>query len=90
MNESIKDIKTYIEKCPPDIRMHLYVIYECIKLSAPQEEEVIKYDMPTFFFYENLFHFVACKSHIGFYPTPSTIIFFKEEVVQINLEFNGR
>ena len=36
--------------------------------------------MPTFYLHGNLVHFAAFKSHIGFYPDPSGIEAFKEEL----------
>ena len=36
--------------------------------------------MPTFTLSGNLVHFAAFKSHIGFYPAPSGIEKFKEEL----------
>ena len=42
--------------------------------------ETISYQMPTFYLKGNLVHFAAQKHHIGFYPTPSAIEAFKEEL----------
>lgn len=36
--------------------------------------------MPTFDLHGNLVHFAAFKNHIGFYPAPSGIEAFKEEL----------
>lgn len=36
--------------------------------------------MPTFVLHGNLVHFAAFKNHIGFYPTPSSIEAFKDEL----------
>ena len=36
--------------------------------------------MPTFTLYGNLVHFAAHKKHIGFYPAPSGIEAFKDEL----------
>jgi len=36
--------------------------------------------MPTFTLKGNLVHFAAFKNHIGFYPTPTGIETFKEEL----------
>ena len=41
--------------------------------------------MPTFTLHGNLVHFAAYKNHIGFYPTPSGIDAFKDELS----EFKG-
>jgi len=36
--------------------------------------------LPTFYLSGNFFHFAAFKNHIGFYPTPTGIESFKEEL----------
>lgn len=36
--------------------------------------------MPTFALHGNLVHFAAYPKHIGFYPTPSGINAFKDEL----------
>ncbi len=51
-----------------------------IKEAAPEATEKISYQMPTFYLHGNLVHFAAYKKHIGFYPSPSGIEAFKEEI----------
>ena len=41
-----------------------------IREAAPDAEEAIKYQIPTFTLQGNLVHFAAFKKHIGFYPAP--------------------
>jgi len=53
-----------------------------IKESAPDASEKISWEMPTFVLHGNLVHFAACKNHIGFYPTPSGIDAFEQELVE--------
>lgn len=36
--------------------------------------------MPTFYFNGNLVHFAAFERHIGFYPAPSGITTFQQEL----------
>ena len=48
-----------------------------IRNAAPEAEERISYQIPTFTFKGNLVHFAAFKKHIGLYPTPSGIEKFK-------------
>ncbi|HYK56629.1 MAG TPA: DUF1801 domain-containing protein, partial [Flavisolibacter sp.] len=43
-------------------------------------EEKISYAMPTFVLNGNLVHFAAYKNHIGFYPSPSPIEVFKDDL----------
>jgi uncharacterized protein YdhG (YjbR/CyaY superfamily) len=53
-----------------------------IKTHAPQAQEKISYQMPTFFLKGNLVHFAAYEKHIGFYPAPSAIREFKKEIAK--------
>ena len=53
---------------------------ETIHEIAPEAEETIRYGIPTFTLNGNLVHFAAFKNHIGFYPTPSAIVAFREEL----------
>ena len=36
--------------------------------------------MPTFYLNGNLVHFAAHAEHIGFYPTPSSVVRFEREL----------
>lgn len=75
--ESIDD---YISKFPTEVQEILMTIRKVIKESAPDAKEKISYQMPTFALHGNLVHFAAFKNHIGFYPAPSGIEAFKEEL----------
>ncbi|MBK5194362.1 MAG: DUF1801 domain-containing protein [Flavobacteriaceae bacterium] len=55
-------------------------IRQIIRAGAPEAQEKISYQMPTFFLGSNLVHFAGYKKHIGFYPTPSGIEAFKTEL----------
>lgn len=79
-NASPKNIDEYIAGFPPDVQKILKQIRTAIKKVAPDAEEAIKYRMPTFVLNENLVHFAAFKNHVGFYPTPSGIEAFKDEL----------
>lgn len=63
-----KSIDEYIAGFPRDIQEILEKIRMTIRKAAPDAEETIKYDMPTFTLKGNLVHFAAFKKHIGFYP----------------------
>lgn len=73
-------IDEYISKFSPDIQEILSKLRQVIRASAPSAEEKISYQMPTFALHGNLVHFAAYKHHIGFYPAPSGIDAFKEEL----------
>ncbi|MHC1782290.1 MAG: iron chaperone [Anaerolineaceae bacterium] len=82
--ESINNIPAtideYISAFPDETRNILQEIRAIIKAEAPGAKELINYGMPTFQLHGNLVHFAAYKKHIGFYPTPSGIEAFKEEL----------
>ena len=73
-------IDEYIASFPEDTQKILEEIRATIKAAAPEAEEKISYQMPTFFLKGNLIHFAAFKNHIGIYPTPSGTQAFKDEI----------
>jgi uncharacterized protein YdhG (YjbR/CyaY superfamily) len=75
-----RDIDEYIAGFPPEVREILEQIRSTIRTAAPEAEEAIKYRMPTFVLNGNLVHFAAFKKHIGFYPAPTGIEEFQEEL----------
>jgi len=75
-----KTIDEYILQFPPEVQEILQTLRKVIKDAAPDAEEKIGYQMPTFFLNGNLVHYAAHKNHIGFYPTPSGIDAFKNEL----------
>lgn len=64
-------IDEYIAGFPAEIQAILQQIRATIHAAAPDAQETISYQMPTFTLHGNLVHFAAFKAHIGFYPTPS-------------------
>ncbi len=73
-------IDEYIAGFPPDIQDKLEKIRETIREAAPDAIETISYQIPTFKLEGNLVHFAAFKKHIGFYPAPSGIEQFDEQL----------
>lgn len=73
-------IDEYIAGFPPDVQSMLGQIRKTIREAAPEAEETIKYQMPTFMLKGNLVYFAAFEKHIGFYPIPSGIEAFKAEL----------
>ena len=71
-------IDEYIAGFPQDVQMILQEIRLTIRKAAPNAQETIKYQMPTFTLNGNLVHFAAFKKHIGFYPVPTGIEKFKK------------
>jgi uncharacterized protein YdhG (YjbR/CyaY superfamily) len=76
-----KTIDEYIETFPKDVQGILEKMRQTIRRAAPEAVEAISYQMPTFKLNgKNLVHFAGFKNHIGFYPIPSGIEAFKEEL----------
>jgi uncharacterized protein YdhG (YjbR/CyaY superfamily) len=75
-----RNIDEYIAGFPPDVQRILRKIKTTVKKAAPQAQESISYQMPTFKLEGNLVHFAAFKNHIGLYPTPSGTETFREEL----------
>ena len=75
-----KDIDEYIAGFPQDVQEILEKIRATVREAAPEAKEKISYGMPAFTLNGNLVYFAAFKNHIGFYPIPSGIEEFKEEL----------
>lgn len=75
-----KNIDEYIAGFAADVQAILQAIRQTIHEAAPEAQETISYQMPTFTLHGNLVHFAAYSKHIGFYPVPSGIGAFQEEL----------
>jgi uncharacterized protein YdhG (YjbR/CyaY superfamily) len=73
-------IDDYIAGFPGDVQAILQQIRAIVREEAPGAAETINYGIPTFTLQGNLVHFAAFKRHIGFYPTPTGIEKFKDEL----------
>ena len=75
-----RTIDEYIANFPEDVQVVLEELRETVRKAAPDVHETIKYQIPTFVQEGILVHFAGYKNHIGFYPTPSGIERFKQEL----------
>jgi uncharacterized protein YdhG (YjbR/CyaY superfamily) len=73
-------IDDYHAAFSPQIRDLLDDIRKIIRQAAPAAKEVISYNMPAFKQHSVLVYYAGNKEHIGFYPTPSAIQEFKDEL----------
>ncbi len=80
--KTYKSIDEYIKDFPQETQLKLVAIRNVIHETAPDATEKIVYGMPTFYLNGNLVHFAAFKKHIGFFPAPSGINAFEEELKQ--------
>jgi uncharacterized protein YdhG (YjbR/CyaY superfamily) len=72
----------YIKSFPADVQFILQKVRETIRKVAPDAEETISYQIPTFKLNGNLVHFAAFKNHIGFYPASEGISKFAKEIAK--------
>ena len=80
--QTVQTIDEYIAGYPPEVQERLAAIRAAVREIAPQAEEAIKYGIPTFVLDGNLVHIGAFKHHIGFYPAPSGLEQFDEELAK--------
>ena len=74
-------IDEYIAEFPPETQEVLEEMRALIRSCAPEATETISYAMPTFDLNgKHLVHFAGYEKHVGFYPIPSGIEAFKEEL----------
>jgi uncharacterized protein YdhG (YjbR/CyaY superfamily) len=76
----IATIDEYIMGFEPAIQKTLNELRDFVKAEVPEATEKISYGMPTVYLKGNLVHFAAFKDHYGFFPTPSGINEFEDEL----------
>ena len=79
------NITEYINAAPEQAQKKLREIRACIREAAPGAEEGMKWGMPAFSYRRILVTFAAFKHHIGFYPTPSAVKAFADELTQYKI-----
>lgn len=76
-----KNIDEYIAGFPNDVQAIMQQIRATIREAAPDAEETISYQIPTFKLNGRyLIYFAAYKKHIGLYPAPRGVAEFEEAV----------
>lgn len=75
-----KDIDAYHALQPVEYREVLEQLRQAIKQAAPAATETISYGMPAFKQNKVLVYYALNKNHLGFYPTPSAIEQFAQEL----------
>lgn len=74
-------IDEYLAEFPQETRQALEEMRSLIRSAAPQATETISYAIPTFDLDgRHLVHFAGHKEHVGFYPVPSAMEAFQEEL----------
>ena len=74
-------IDEYIATFPADVQKIMKQLRRTIKAAAPNAEEKISYQMPTFTLNgKYLVYFAGFKNHIGFYAAPRRSSEFTEDI----------
>lgn len=76
----IATIDQYIEAQAEALRPTLHRLRETIRAAAPEADERISWQMPTFWKGENLVHFAPAKKHIGLYPGGEAVGVFAQRL----------
>lgn len=82
-------VDEYIAGFPSDIQEILEKFRQTIRTAAPDAEEKISWQMPTYHLHENLIHFAAAKNHISLFPTPEAIVKFSPRLAQYKTTKGG-
>lgn len=80
MKKQLTSIDEYISSQDKKMQSRLLSLRKTIRSAAPAAEECISYSMPAFKQQGILVCFAAHTSHIGFYPMPSAIAYFKKDI----------
>jgi predicted N-acetyltransferase YhbS/uncharacterized protein YdhG (YjbR/CyaY superfamily) len=71
------DIDEYIAAQPEALQPILHAIRRTIRACAPNAQERLSWQMPTFWQGENLIHFAVASRHIGLYPGDEAVAAFE-------------
>jgi uncharacterized protein YdhG (YjbR/CyaY superfamily) len=80
MMKNVPDVDTYIALHPASVRGQLQALRQIILRAAPGAEEKISYGMPAYKYHGPLVYFGMTQQHLGFYPTPSAVVAFRNEL----------
>jgi len=78
-----ESITEYINAAPKEAQKKLREMRACIRAAAPGAKESLKWGMPAFSYRRILVTFAAFKHHIGFYPTPSAVKAFANDLSKL-------
>ena len=77
---SFGSVEEYISTFSLPVQDLLGQLRKTIRGAAPEAEELISYNMPAFKLKGMLVYYAGYEKHIGFYPTPSGIEGFKDQL----------
>ncbi|MEK7647482.1 MAG: DUF1801 domain-containing protein [Patescibacteria group bacterium] len=87
--KSYTTISAYLKGAPKYAQPKLQEMRALCQEHVPDAEEVIRYGMPTIQLRgKNFVHFAAMKGHLGFYPTPSGVTAFEEQLKKQEISYS--
>lgn len=82
-SSTASSIDAYVAGFPPATQELLEHVRALVHELVPEATETISYAIPTFDLYgKHLVHFAGFAKHIGFYPTPTGMEEFKEDLAR--------
>ncbi|NOU19571.1 MAG: DUF1801 domain-containing protein [Bacteroidales bacterium] len=79
-NYKFVSVDDYSRHIPKEHSKQFSELRNNIKSTIPEAEEIISYNMPAYKYNGILVYFAFFPNHIEFYPTPSGIAKFKEQL----------
>ncbi len=87
--KTFTSIDHYLDNLPKEFVPKIKEFRALAKKLIPKGEEAINYGMLTIQLNgKNVIHFAAMKGHVGFYPSPSGITPFEDELNKKGLSFS--
>lgn len=87
--KTYKNIDSYFKDAPKEFLPKLKEMRSITKELIPKGVESIKYGMPTIEVDgKNFIHYASMKGHLGFYPTPTGVKVFEEELKKKGLSYS--
>ena len=87
--KTYKDVDSYIKEVPKEFLSKVKEMRSLAKKLIPKGVESIKYGMPTIELGgKNFIHFASMKGHLGFYPAPSGVKAFEDELKKKGISYS--
>lgn len=87
--KTYKNINEYLKDVPKEFLPKVKEMRALANSLVPKGVESIKYGMPTIELGgKNFIHYASMKGHLGFYPTPSGVKAFEEELIKKGISYS--
>lgn len=87
--QNFKTVAEYMKNVEKEHKGVAQTLRETINKLVPKGEEAIRYGMPTVRLNgKNFLHYAVQKKHIGFYPAPSGVKAFEEELKKKGFKYS--